>query len=280
MINIALIFRGSSRSSYEHWQYGDRITVDWQNNIDNLKENLIKPNNCDVFFHTWEENLEESEGQEAAIAKELSAISYRVDESISGEYGKPLGKKVATTAKRGIEVFYEYVEKTQKTYDLIILCRFDLYFFYKVDLKKHINKDCLKDHVFIYGLEANVDNPYIDKQTTEKFGIDDNFIVFTPSALKSYYDALSLKIAADDTIATSRHGEHFYPIQHCSLHHLYYLLDDKIKIKNLVFDLEHTNKNCLFGTIKQISETSTLIRRCPDDRKLKLEEGLFVIRYA
>ena len=82
-----------------------------------------------------------------------------------------------------------------------------------------------------------------------------------------------------ETIATTRDSQFFNPKQHCSLHHLYFLLDDKIKIKNLVNVFSYANKKPLYGIVKKISSDSDLIRQSRG-RSLKIGEDLFAIHYS
>lgn len=274
-MKVALLLKGSSIGSYDHWQFGDRVTVNYEHGLENLKSNLIENNNCDVFFHTWKNEDVDMSRYEKMVG-DFNAASYVIDEDISGEYGPNLGKKVVTTTKRVIECYNDYVEKHDLSYDLIVLCRFDLYFFHQVRLESVLKQASFKDKVFVYALESNTDNSTIDKETTKDQGIDDNFIIFSPDTLQEYHKALDLKT---ETVATYRSSEFFNPKQHCSLHHLYYLLNDNIIIKNLVDVFSYTDKQCLYGVVKGLSESSKLISRCSLSRRTKIDKDLFAIHY-
>ena len=54
-MKVAILLRGSSINTYEHWQFKEQVSVNYKNNIDNLKTNLLNNYDCDVFFHTWKE---------------------------------------------------------------------------------------------------------------------------------------------------------------------------------------------------------------------------------
>ena len=275
-MKVALLLKGSSMNSYNHWQYKDRVTIDYKHNIQNLKSNLIDNNNCDIFFHTWKnENIDLSRYEK--MAQDFNAVSYIIDDDISGEHGPNLGKKVITTTKKVIECYNDYVKDNNLSYDLVIICRFDLFFFYEVRLQNIFDCGSLKNKIFVYALENNIDNSVIDKTTTKDIGIDDNFIIFSPGSLQEYYKALDLKT---ETIATYRNPEFFNPKQHCSLHHLYFLLNENIIIKNLVEMFSYTDKRPLHGTVKNVSENSNLIRNCARDKKTKIDTNLFVIHYS
>ena len=122
----------------------------------------------------------------------------------------------------------------------------------------------------------NLRKEYVDKESTKDTGIDDNLIVFTPDVINNYYDCLSMK---EDTVAINRDPKWFNPTQHCSLHHLYYLLEDRVKIKNLVDVLTYTDEKSLHGIIKNFGSNSRLVRGCHTERKSQLGDGLFVIHY-
>jgi len=275
-MKVALLLKGSSIASYDHWQYKDRIEIDYKHNIDNLNQNLIKDNNCDVFFHTWKsENIDINCYKE--MASDLNAVSWSVDNDISGEHGPALGKKIVTTTKKVIDCYNKYKEENQIDYDLVIICRFDLFFLQKINLSKILETwENPSNSIWVYALGLNVDNLYIDKNTIKDVGIDDNFIVFSPDAVDIYNTTLDLK---KETIATYRSDEFFNPTQHCSLHHLYYLLPKFVDVINLTHVLPETEKKSIHGTIKKISPNSLLVKGCPTDRCTRLDYDLFVIHY-
>ena len=275
-MKVALLLKGSSINSYHHWQYKDRISIDYKHSLENFKANIIDNNNCDVFFHTWKSQDVDIDRYEE-IAKDYNAVSYIIDDDINGDYGPNLGKKVITTTKRVIQCYKEYITKYNKVYDLVIICRFDLFFFHKIDLRKILDLNILGNTIFVYALESNINNSVINKSTTKEQGIDDNFVVFTPDVINEYDVALDLKT---ETIATTRSPEFFNPKQHCSLHHLYFLLDDKIVIKNLVDVFTHIDRQSLYGTTKGLEQDSSLIRKCDKQKYLKIHENLFVIHYS
>jgi hypothetical protein len=275
-MKVALLLKGSSIASYDHWQYKDRIEIDYKHNIDNLNQNLIKDNNCDVFFHTWKsENIDINCYKE--MASDLNAVSWSVDNDISGEHGPALGKKIVTTTKKVIDCYNKYKEENQIDYDLVIICRFDLFFLQKINLSKILETwENPSNSIWVYALGPNVDNLYIDKNTTKDQGIDDNFIVFSPDTVDIYNTTLDLK---KETVATYRSDEFFNPTQHCSLHHLYYLLPKSVDVINLTHVLAETEKKSIHGTIKKISPNSLLMKGCPIDRLTRLDHDLFVIHY-
>jgi len=274
-MKIALLLKGSSINRYKHWQFGDEISVDYRNNIENLKSKLIVPNSCDVFFHTWKSDGVD-EDRYHALAKELSATDYIVDEDIPGDHGPNLGKKVITTTGRVIECYENYVKKTGNSYDLVVVCRFDLYFLHEVRLKilEHWK---LANTVFVYSIGHNREVSILDKKATATAGIDDNFIVFTPDAIPHYRKALGMK---KPTIATYRDDAFFNPTQHPSLHHLYYFLPTDTILKNLVDIFPYTNGKCLHGTIKKMKKYNMIISRTPPNSYTDLGEGLYVIHYS
>jgi hypothetical protein len=275
-MKVALLLKGSSIASYDHWQYKDRIEIDYKHSIDNLNQNLIKDNNCDVFFHTWKsENIDINCYKE--MASDLNAVSWSIDNDISGEHGPALGKKIVTTTKKVIDCYNKYKEENQIDYDLVIICRFDLFFLQKINLSKILEtRENPSNSIWVYALGLNVDNLYIDKNTIKDVGIDDNFIVFSPDAVDIYNTKLDLK---KETIATYRSDEFFNPTQHCSLHHLYYLLPRSVDIINLVHVLPETEKKSIHGSVKKISPYSLLMKGCPTDRCTRLGYDLFVIHY-
>jgi len=275
-MKVALLLKGSSITSYDHWQYKDRIEIDYKHNIDNLNENLIKDNNCDVFFHTWKsENVDIKRYEE--MADKLKAVSWSIDDDVSGEHGPALGKKVITTTKKVIDCYRKYKEENQVDYDLVIICRCDLFFLQKINLSKILeNWKKPSNSVWVYALGPNIDNLYINKSSTKDQGIDDNFIVFSPDAVDVYDATLDLK---EETIATYRSDKFFNPTQHCSLHHLYYLLPKSINVINLVHVLSEARRKSIHGTIKKIRPHSLLIKGCPVSRRTQLDDDLFVIHY-
>ena len=274
-MKVAVIFKGSSINTYNHWQFKDLVKVNYKHNLDNIKENLLDPNNCDVFFHTWKSDNHELEEYEQ-LAVDIGAKSFVIEEDIPGSHGPELGKKVITTTKKAIDCFRDYKNKTKTAYDLIVVCRFDLFFFHSVQIDKIAATDFKNNAVFVYALGPNINNEIIDKEGTKDIGIDDNLIIFTPNALDDYYDCLDKKT---ETIATYRNPDFFNPLQHPSLHHLYYLLNKKIDVVNLVHILSYTDKTNLFGIIKEVHAESELIERCCPTKKIKIDNDLFVIKY-
>lgn len=275
-MKVAVLFRGSSIGSYEHWQFKDKISVNYKNNIDNLKNNLLDKYECDVFFHTWRQKDVDFSEYEQLIA-DLKPKSYLFDEDIDGTHGPDLGGKVTLNAKRVIEVFNDYRIKNKKDYDLVIMLRFDVYFLQEFDLQEILNTQEIQNKIFVYAMGPNSGKTFVDKNSTKDVGIDDNFIIFSPEVVQDYYDCLNMK---EETIATTRSTKFFYPTQHCSLHHLYYLLNDKIKIKNLVDIFGSNYKKSLYGIVKKTEESGALISRCADSKKTKIGDNLFVIHYS
>ena len=230
-MKVALLLKGSSINQYSHWQFGDPIYVDYRESLLNIKNNIIEPYNCDVFFHTWENKKFKDDYK--SLVSDYKPVQYKIDNDIPGSHGPELGKKVIQTTKSAIDCFFDYSTKNNISYDLIILSRFDLFFAEQLDLSKIIDNYCLKEKiVFVHETKEYVwgSDLKLSKDLTEKQGLDDNFIIMTVSALKNYYKCLSMK---SDTIAIDRKPHWFYPKQHPSLHHLYYLMDDDTKIINL-----------------------------------------------
>tara|TARA_A100000172_G_scaffold16038_2_gene8578 strand:- start:8820 stop:9647 length:828 start_codon:yes stop_codon:yes gene_type:complete len=274
-MKVAILLRGSSINTYEHWQFKEQVSVDYRNNIDNLKTNLLNNYDCDVFFHTWKE-ADRDNNEYDQLALDFNAKAYAYDDDIGGAHGPELGKKVVLNAKRVIEIYNQYKQKTNTHYDLVVMIRFDVYLFHKLDLETIRKTQELHDRVFVYAMGPNLKKKYIDKESTKDIGIDDNLIVFTPDVIDNYYDCLNMK---EDTVAINRDPGWFNPTQHCSLHHLYYLLEDHVKIKNLVDILTYADKKSLYGIIKNFEPNSRLVRGCPTKRKSQLGNGLFVIHY-
>ena len=81
-MKVALLLKGSSIGSYDHWQFGDRVTVNYEHGLENLKSNLIENNNCDVFFHTWKNEDVDMSRYEKMVG-DFNAASYVIDEDIS-----------------------------------------------------------------------------------------------------------------------------------------------------------------------------------------------------
>jgi hypothetical protein len=274
-MKIALLLRGSSISSYTHWQFKDKIFVHYKNNFDNIKKHLLDKYDCDVFFHSWkQEGIPDSQYQE--LVEDYKPQSYMFDDDIDGTYGPPLGKKVALSAKKVIDTFEKYRQDNRIDYDLVIMARFDVYFLQEINLQNILSSQNISNKIFLYTMGPNLNKDYVDKNSTKTQGIDDNFIIFSPNVVANYRDCLDMK---EETIATTRGSHFFYPTQHCSLHHLYYLLDDKIQIKNLVNLYPSTNKKSIYGIIKQLDADSVLISQCPPKKKTQIKENLFVIHY-
>lgn len=276
-MKIAVIFKGSSINFYNHWQYKDLVEVNYKHSLNNIKTNLLDSYDCDVFFHTWrcsDISVDQKDYEQLAI--DLKAKSYIIDEDIPGDHGPNLGKKVITTTKKAIDCYRDYQKKTGTKYDLVIICRFDLFFLNNFNHAHVINSKYKNNSVFVYALGPNINDEIINKEKTKNQGIDDNFIVFTPDSIDNYYDCLNKKT---ETIAVSRDPKFFNPLQHPSLHHLYYLLDKNINVVNLVHVLQYTNKSNLYGIIKKTSNNSSLIKLCSPDKKIKIDDDLWVIKY-
>ena len=165
-MKIAVLLKGSSIASYSHWQYNDLISTNYKNNIQNLKTNLLEANDCDVFFHTWRSPEVPAEKYEI-MAKEYDSVSYMIEEDIPGDYGPNLGKKVATTASKVIEIYKEYTKKNLNSYDLIIMVRFDVYLFFKLDFKKIFENVDLTNLVCVYDVSTFAEDFDIDKSRTK-----------------------------------------------------------------------------------------------------------------
>lgn len=276
-MKIAVIFKGSSINFYNHWQFNDLLEINYKHSLDNIKINLLDVHDCDVFFHTWRcTDISVNQKNYDQLAVDLKAKSYIIDEDISGDHGPNLGKKVITTTKKAIDCYRDYQKKTNTKYDLVIICRFDIFFLHNINLAHIIDSEYKNNSIFVYTLGTNINNKIIDKEKTKDEGIDDNFIVFTPDCIDNYYDCLNKKT---ETVAVSRDPKFFNPLQHPSLHHLYYLLDENIKVINLAYILQYTNKSNLYGIMKKTSSHSKLIKNCAPAKKIQIGKDLWVIKY-
>ncbi len=278
-MKIALLLKGSSIGSYEHWQFKDRTHVHYKNSIDNLRRFLIDKYDCDVFFHTWKQDAVDLD-EYSELVSDFKPKAYLIEKDIDGTHGPALGKKNVLTTQKVIETFENYRKSNQVDYDLVILTRFDAYFLQEFNLQKIKELEDTENNIFIYAMNSNLGRQFIDKNTTATQGIDDSFVIFSPNTIKNYYECLALKT---ETIATTRSETFFKPKQHPSLHHLYYLLDDNVKIRNLAHVFDTVNKlKSLYGIIKQVQETSVIVRQCKrhSPQKLtKLKSDLFVFHY-
>ena len=255
-MKIALLLKGSSVNKYKHWQFKEEICVDYEKSLTNIKNNIVDLYDCDVFFHTWEN--EEFKNRYDKLISDYKPVSYKIEKDIPGSHGPELGAKVIQTTKCVIETFLEHVDKTNTHYDLVIVSRFDLYFAEKLNLEKITNNFNLDDKiVFVHETKVGLwgNNINLSKQLTEKQGLDDNFIIFTVSALRNYYACLFLKT---ETIAIDRNPKWFNPKQHPSLHHLYYLMDEDTKIINLHILLEKKYKH-MHSIVKLYGETVRIV---------------------
>ena len=226
-MKIAVLFKGSSISSYEHWQFKDKVSVHYKNTINNIKQNLLEKYDCDVFMHSWVQNAFDASEYEKLV-DDYKPKSYILDNDIDGTFGTPLGKKVLMSTKKVFDIFENYRKENNIIYDLVIVLRFDIYFLQDFDLRNILDIKDLNNKVFVYALGPHLQQQSIDKNSVKDQGIDDNFIIFTPDTVAKYRECLAQK---DKTTAyaTSRSNEFFLPTQHCSLHHIYYLLSDDIE---------------------------------------------------
>lgn len=277
-LKVAVLLKGSAAGVYKHWQYGDFVGTDISIGFENMRHAVLDKYECDIFMHTWR-HPEQPAAKYEDILEFTSPVSYLIEDDISGAPGKDLGEKTLRTTQQVIDLYTRYVEENAVSYDLIILTRCDWWPFHELKLEKILEDattvrpwsddedaatESLKNKIFVYSRYLNLPLTEIDKETTKEQGIDDTMVIFSPTSLQAYARALEEKKNSPKPIllCASVDESPFFPLQHPSLHHIYYLLDDEIVIKNLVHIFTYTNQEDLHGVVKILQPGSDLLRAC------------------
>jgi len=175
---------------------------------DNLMKYIIKPLNADIFLHTWTEvgsSHKENRDTTEIVSKNLLQKMYKpkkleIEEHKIEYNDELLGKKVPNLLKKTEPVHYksalpmyyqiyksfklleEYVEQTQKSYDIVIRIRPDSMFL--EEIPKHLLKKSMKEKNLLY---------YADYAINTNIQICDKFAFGGYEAMK-YYCSLWLNI--------------------------------------------------------------------------------------
>lgn len=139
-------------------KYGGQ-KVDYKIGYDHYKKHILSKNNCDVFFHTWNTELEEPLKQlynpkkclfekqiifdkPSFLRKKLSQRPFRKHTTYSRWYSQ----------MKAIELKQQYEKENGFTYDWVFVGRFDLAFFTDIPFDKLQNNTFYAAHAGRYVL--------------------------------------------------------------------------------------------------------------------------------
>ncbi len=178
MKKLAILLRGQSHSTF--YSHKIKKTVNYNNYINKFNEliKLYKTSfEVDIFLQTFESEILDKED----LLNKYKPVDYKIIKNICDPNEKTqseIGKNIYQAVKCVIETFFNYCNKKNTTYDMVIIMRYDII------INKNIDINILDPNKYnLHGIFYKYNRIYSD----------DNILVTSQELLKKYYNAL-LKI--------------------------------------------------------------------------------------